>query len=309
MNDFKLPKEVKIVEVGPRDGLQNERQTISTADKVEFIKRLHKSGINDIEIGSFAHPAWVPQMADTEDVVRELTPFQGHYSALVPNRQGLRRAIDSGIEEIAIIASASETFSQNNINCSIKDSLKRFEQIITLAHQQSIRVRGYVSCVAGCPYEGDIAHDAVVNLSLQLSELGCYEISLGDTIGIGTPLQIAELINAISQRVDIDTLAIHCHDTYGQALANILAALQQGVSIIDSSVAGLGGCPYAEGASGNVATEDVVYLLRGMGIATGIDLLKLLNAGRFICHTLSRRSQSKVAIAMQTSGANINTPA
>ena len=295
-----IPDRVKIVEVGPRDGLQNETVIVSVEKRIEFIHSLAQSGLKNIEAGSFISPKWVPQMANTDQVLAGLKLNADiHYPVLVPNLRGMQDALAAGAREVAIFAAASETFSQKNINCSIDESLKRFEQVAELARTNNIRIRAYVSCVLGCPYEGEIKTQQVATLSRQLYELGCYEISLGDTIGTGTPLKTKALLNAVSGGIEIDKIAVHFHDTYGQALANIYAALQLGVSTIDASVAGLGGCPYAAGASGNVASEDVVYMLDGMGIHSGIDLAKLSNAGRAICKQIDTPVRSKVNLALQ----------
>lgn len=294
-----LPTKVRIIEVGPRDGLQNEQQAISSATKIELISQLANAGVSYIEAGSFVNPKWVPQMAGS-DTVFEKMPRQTNvtYAALTPNLQGYQRAIEVGVSEIAIFAAASESFSQKNINCSVSESLERFAAIMAAAKQNHIKVRGYVSCVVGCPYEGDINPIKVAEVAQQLYAMGCYEISLGDTIGVGTPASINKMISAVTNVVPVEKLAVHLHDTYGQALANIYAAMQMGVSVIDSSVAGLGGCPYAKGASGNVATEDVVYMLNGLNIEHGIDLPKLIAAGDFICQQLQRDNGSKVARAI-----------
>jgi len=293
------PKNVKIVEVGVRDGLQNEKQIIPTDVKVTLIQQLLDAGLTTIEAGSFVSPKWVPQMADSAAVMTQLPNASNlSFPVLVPNEKGLHAAIEAGAKHIAIFAAASETFSQRNINCSIKDSLLRYEKVIDLAKQNDMSVRAYVSCVLGCPYEGDIQRSAVVDVASQLYDMGCYEISLGDTIGVGTPLNAQHLITDVSNHIATDKLAVHFHDTYGQAIANIFACLELGVQIIDSSVAGLGGCPYAPGAAGNVATEDVLYLLQGLGIDTGIDLNAVVNAGEFICHQLSMKPRSKVAQAI-----------
>ncbi len=293
-----LPNQVKIVEVGPRDGLQNEPQPIDTATKVELIERLIGAGVSYVEAGSFVNPKWVPQMAGSEEVFQRIKRSDSvTYAALTPNMQGYERAIQANADEVAIFAAASEAFSQKNINCSIEESLDRFVPIMDAAKAAEIPVRGYVSCVVGCPYEGDIAPEKVAEVAQRLLAMGCYEISLGDTIGVGTPAAFTRLLEAVSAVVPIKKLAVHCHDTYGQALANIYASLQMGVAVVDSSVAGLGGCPYAKGASGNVATEDVVYLLNGLGIEHGIDLDKLIDAGQFIIDKLQRPNGSKVANA------------
>ncbi len=295
-----FPENVKIVEVGPRDGLQNETQILSIEQRIKFIQSLASSGLRHIEAGSFISPKWVPQMANTAGVLSGLElDADIHYPVLVPNLRGMQDALAAGAREVAVFAAASETFSQKNINCSIGESIDRFTEVFMLAEAHDIRVRGYVSCVLGCPYEGEIEVQQVVTVSRQLYELGCYEISLGDTIGAGTPLKTRTLIEAVAQKIGIEDIAVHFHDTYGQALANIYAALQLGIRSIDSSVAGLGGCPYAEGASGNVASEDVVYMLNGMGINTGIDIEKLAASGRAICEQLGIPVRSKVSLALQ----------
>lgn len=297
-----LPKQVKLVEVGPRDGLQNEKQPINVADKVALIDALSETGLTAIETGSFVSPKWVPQMAGSAEVFAGIRQREGiRYSALTPNLQGFEAAMAADVKEVAVFAAASESFSQKNINCSIADSLKRFEPIMTAAREKGVAVRGYVSCVLGCPYEGEIAPQAVLDVARELLTMGCYEISLGDTIGTGTPGKTAALINHLAAVIPREQLAGHFHDTYGQALANILASLQEGVAVFDSSVAGLGGCPYAKGASGNVASEDVLYMLDGLGIETGINLQKLIAAGNQISQVLNRPTGSKVARALQPS--------
>jgi len=296
---MRLPSKVKIVEVGPRDGLQNEPGTVPVDVKVALIERLAEAGTPVVESGSFVSPKWVPQMADTADVLAAITRRPGTvYPVLTPNMTGLRKAIDAGVEEVAIFGAASETFSQRNLNCSIAESLDRFAEVASAAENAGIRVRGYVSCVLGCPYEGDIEPAAVAAVAEHLSGLGCYEISLGDTIGVGTPARAQEMVDEVARVVPIESLAAHFHDTYGQALANILAVLERGVATIDCSVAGLGGCPYARGASGNVATEDVLYMLNGLGIGTGVDLDAVAAAGLFICGVLGREPSSKVSQAL-----------
>ncbi len=278
-----LPKSVKIVEVGPRDGLQNESKIIPTEAKIALVKKLAESGLRYIETGSFVNPKWVPQMADSEQVFAGIERLPDvTYAALTPNLKGFERAVSAKASEVAIFASASEAFSQKNINCSIAESLQRFEPLITAAKDQKIAVRGYVSCVLGCPYEGDIAPHNVAEVTEQLLAMGCYEVSLGDTIGVGTPAAVERMLDTVLINTPIDQLAVHMHDTYGQALVNIYTALLRGISVVDASVAGLGGCPYAEGASGNVATEDLVYLLNGLGIEHKVDLEKLIEAGQFI---------------------------
>ncbi len=298
----KLPSAVNIYEVGPRDGLQNEKNLVSVEEKVKLINQLSQTGLTSIEAGSFVSPKWVPQMASSDEVLNQIDRAKGiTYSALAPNLKGLDAAIEAGADEVAIFGAASESFSQKNINCSIEESIERFIPVIEKAKAQNIPVRGYVSCVVGCPYEGATDPLKVADVSKKLFELGCYQLSLGDTIGVGNPLSIATMIQTVSKHVPIEQLAIHCHDTYGQALANIYAALQCGVSTIDSSVAGLGGCPYAKGASGNVATEDVIYLLDGLGIKSGVDLDKIIAIGNSISKTLDRDNQSKVALAKTAS--------
>lgn len=293
------PTAVKIIEVGPRDGLQNEKTTVPTEAKVTLIEDLADAGLSVIESGSFVSPKWVPQMADSQQVMQSITRKRHvRYTALTPNLKGLEAAILANADEIAVFGAASEGFSQKNINCSIAESLARFEPLMELAKQHDIPVRGYVSCVLGCPYEGEVAKQNVVNVATELMNMGCYEISLGDTIGVGTPIKTKILLDAVLSQIPADKLAVHFHDTYGQALANILMALQMNIAAIDTSVAGLGGCPYAKGASGNVSTEDVVYMLHGMGIETGVDLPKLLSASSKIMKTLGRKNQSKVANAL-----------
>ena len=294
-----FPKSVEVVEVGPRDGLQNEPAELPTAVKVALIERLAEAGCPVVEAGAFVSPKWVPQMADTAEVLATLKKRPGvRYPVLVPNEKGLERALAAGVEEIAVFAAASETFSQRNINCSIVESLERFRPVAAAAKAQGLRLRGYVSCVLGCPYEGDVAVAKVAEVAGGLMDLGCNEISLGDTIGVGTPQRAQDMLRQVATAVPMERLAVHFHDTYGQALANILACLELGVATIDCAVAGLGGCPYAKGASGNVASEDVVYMLNGLGIESGIDLDRLAAAGAFICEALGRPSSSKVALAL-----------
>ena len=295
----KLPHSVRIVEVGPRDGLQNEARTVPTAVKIALIDRLADAGLSAIEATAFVSPKWVPQMADNAQVMAGIRRKPGvAYPVLVPNLQGFEAAAAAGAGVIAVFGAASESFSRRNINCSIAESLARFEPVAAAAKAKGIRVRGYISCVAGCPYEGEVAPAAVASVADRLFALGCYEVSLGDTIGVGTPGRIQAMLRAVAERVPVNRLAVHLHDTYGQALANIYAALEFGVAVVDSSVAGLGGCPYAKGASGNVATEDVVYMLNGLGIETGVNLDKLAATGRTICAELGRAPASKVAQAL-----------
>lgn len=294
-----LPTSVKIVEVSPRDGLQNESHIIPTDVKIELINQLSQTGLTAIEVTSFVSPKWIPQLADGTEVLKGIEQKQGiHYPVLIPNTKGLERAMAAGAKEIAIFTTPSEAFSQKNTNCTVAESMQRMTEIVALAKQHHIPVRAYISCVLGCPYEGDISPEKVAKQAEDLFKLGCYEISLGDTIGVGTPLKTKQLIELVSKVVPVNQLAVHFHDTYGQALANIYVALTCGINVIDSSVAGIGGCPYAKGASGNVATEDVLYMLNGMGIKTNIDLEKLIAVGRFISEKLGREPQSKVNLAL-----------
>ncbi len=293
---YVMGRSIKIVEVGPRDGLQNEPNKLPLRDKATLINMLSESGLKSIEVGSLVSPKWVPQMADSDRLYQEILLYPDiHYPMLVPNLIGMQRAIGIGVEEIAIFTAASELFTQKNIHCSIATSLERFKPIMAMAAERGIKVRGYLSCVLGCPYQGHVQLSKVTEVAKALYQLGCYEISLGDTIGIGTPKQAKALVKTVSQEVPIRQLALHLHDTRGQALANIYACLEQGITTFDSSVAGLGGCPYANGATGNVATEDLLYMLEGMGIKTGVNLEKVIAAGDFICQRLGRQNQSKVA--------------
>ena len=294
-----LPKHVKIVEVGPRDGLQNEKQAIDTATKVELIARLGASGLKTIEATAFVSPKWVPQMADNAEVMRQITRLNGvTYPVLTPNLKGLEAALATGVTEVAVFAAASEAFSQKNINCSIDESIERFVPVIESAREHGVAVRGYVSTVVGCPYQGDVPPEKVAEVSKALFDLGCYEISLGDTIGVGTPLKVQTMLAEVSKAVPMDKLAGHFHNTYGMAIANIYASLQMGMAVFDASVAGLGGCPYAKGASGNVATEDVVYLLNGLGIDSGVDLTSLVETAVWVSAQLGRAPASNVAKAL-----------
>lgn len=292
------PHSVRIVEVGPRDGLQNESNTLEPEIRANLILDLQSCGLTHIEAGSFVNPNWVPQMDRTAEVLAKL-PMGGKttFPVLVPNIRGLEDALAAGAREIAVFAAASESFSLKNINCGIHESIQRFEYVCTEALKHNLRIRGYISCVMGCPYEGEIANSAVQDVAKRLLNLGCYEVSLGDTIGTGNPNLTRQLIDLLSKDIPVTNLGVHFHDTYGQALSNISAALEMGVSVVDSSVAGLGGCPYARGASGNVATEDVVYLLNGLSIDHGIDLHKLVQVGRTICETLDRPVMSRVNLA------------
>jgi len=294
-----FPKKVRIVEVGPRDGLQNEPGVVPAAVKIELINRLADAGLQAIEATAFVSPKWVPQMADNAEVMAGIRRKPGvAYPVLVPNMKGFEAALAAGAEEVAVFGAASEAFSQKNINCSIAESLARFAPVAAAAKQHGLALRGYISCVAGCPYQGTVAPAAVAEVAAELYRMGCYEISLGDTIGVGTPGRIQAMLAAVARAVPMEKLAVHFHDTYGQALANLYAAMELGAATIDSSVAGLGGCPYAKGASGNVATEDVLYMLDGLGIQTGVDLKRVFEAGRFICGELKREPASRVARAM-----------
>lgn len=294
-----LPKNVTVVEVGPRDGLQNEKQPISADDKITLINKLIDAGITKIESGSFVSPKWIPQMATSTDVFKGIKRDNNvKHIALTPNMFGFKAAKNARVDEVAIFTAASESFSLKNINCSIEESLQRFLPIINAAKKANIPVRGYVSCVVACPYEGNIAPDKVAQVTEKLYQMGCYEVSLGDTIGVGTPASIQKMLDAVKARIPIENIAVHFHDTYGQALANIYCALQNGISVIDSSIAGLGGCPYAKGASGNVATEDLIYLFNGLNIKTSINIDKLLKASWFISNKLHKLPNSKVAIAL-----------
>ncbi len=294
-----LPNEVRIVEVGPRDGLQNESRTVSTAVKIELIDRLSATGLRSIEATAFVSPRWVPQMADNAEVMAGIRRRPGiSYPVLVPNMKGFEGALRSRCDEVAVFAAASESFSRKNINCSVDESLDRFAPVIEAAREKNVRVRGYISCVLGCPYEGDVSASAVARVAGRLFDMGCYQISLGDTIGTGTAGETQEMIDAVVERVPVTNIAGHFHDTYGQALANVLAAMQLGVAVFDSSVAGLGGCPYARGASGNVATEDLLYMLDGLEIKTGVDLEAVVDTARYISDALGRPPVSRVARAM-----------
>ncbi len=294
-----LPSRVRIVEVGPRDGLQNEPKTVPVEVKVGLVERLAEAGVRVIESGSFVSPKWVPQMADSDRVFAGIRRRPGvTYTALVPNRKGLEAALACGVEEVAVFAAATEAFSRRNTNCSVAEGVERCRDVAGAALAAGVRVRGYISVVLGCPYEGEVDPAAVVEVARALDGMGCYEVSLGDTIGTGTPGKTRALVERCAAHVPVERLAVHCHDTYGQALANCYAALEAGVAVIDASVAGLGGCPYAKGATGNVATEDVVYMLHGLGIETGIDLDRLIAAGEYIAGFLGRPGNSKAARAI-----------
>jgi len=296
---MKYPKRVKMVEVGPRDGLQNEPGSVPAEVKVALIDRLSDAGLPAVEAGSFVSPKWVPQMADTAEVMARIRRKPGvAYPVLVPNMKGLEGALAAKAEEIAIFGAATEAFSKRNINCSIAESLERFEPVCRAALDHGMRVRGYMSVVLGCPYEGDVKPEAVAAVSQRLYDMGCYEISLGDTIGTGTPAKAQRMIEVVAKKIPVEKLAGHFHDTYGQALANILAVMEMEVATFDSSVAGLGGCPYAKGATGNVASEDVLYMLGGLGIETGVDMTKLLDAAEFICAQLKRPTVSRAGRAL-----------
>jgi len=294
-----LPGKVKIVEVGPRDGLQNEKQVVPTEIKIELIELIAAAGLPVIEATSFVSPKWVPQMGDNTAVMQGIRRRPGTvYPVLTPNLQGFDAAVQAGATEVAIFGAASESFSRKNINCSISESLKRFEPIVSAASALEIRVRGYVSCVVGCPYEGDIAPEQAASVARTLFDMGCYEVSLGDTIGVGNPASVSRMIEACARKIPVEHLAGHYHDTYGMAIANIYASLQLGMATFDSSLAGLGGCPYAKGASGNVATEDVVYLLSSLGIETGINLATLAAIGDWISSTINRPNGAKAGRAI-----------
>ncbi|POO00506.1 2-isopropylmalate synthase [Trema orientale] len=295
-----IPEFVKIVEVGPRDGLQNEKHIIPTSAKVELIKMLVSSGLQVIEATSFVSPKWVPQLADAKDVMEAIRDIKGiSFPVLTPNLKGFEAAVAAGAKEVAIFPAASESFSKANLNCSIEDSLIRYRDVALAAKKLSIPVRGYISCVVGCPLEGNVSPSQVAYVAKELYDMGCSEISLGDTIGVGTPGTVIPMLKAVIDVVPIDKLAVHFHDTYGQALSNTLVSLQVGITTVDSSVSGLGGCPYAKGASGNVATEDVVYMLNGLGVKTNVDIGKLILAGEFISNHLGRSSGSKAATALR----------
>ena len=290
------PKKIQIVEVGPRDGLQNEKEWVPTETKISLIEKLADAGLTKIEVTSFVSPKWVPQLKDAHEVFTGIKQISSvSYPVLTPNMKGFERALEADAKEIAVFGAASETFSQKNTNCSIEESINRFKPVLDEAQKINIPVRGYISCVLGCPYQGNVPVEDVANLAYKMSEMGCFQISLGDTIGTGTPFKAKRMVQKVSEKVTVSKLALHFHDTRGQALANIYACLELGVSVIDASVSGLGGCPYAKGATGNVATEDVVFMLNGMNIETGIDLNKLIDTGRFISGILGRLPQSRVS--------------
>ena len=290
------PKKIQIVEVGPRDGLQNEKEWVPTETKISLIEKLADAGLTKIEVTSFVSPKWVPQLKDAHEVFTGIKQISSvSYPVLTPNIKGFERALEADAKEIAVFGAASETFSQKNTNCSIEESINRFKPVLDEAQKINIPVRGYISCVLGCPYQGNVPVEDVANLAYKMTGMGCFQISLGDTIGTGTPLKAKRMVQKVSEKVQVSKLALHFHDTRGQALANIYACLELGVSVIDASVSGLGGCPYAKGATGNVATEDVVFMLNGMNIETGIDLNKLIDTGRFISSILGRLPQSRVS--------------
>lgn len=299
------PQHVTLIEVGPRDGLQNESSFVSSDHKIELINMLSQSGLQHIEVTSFVSAKAIPQLADNELVFKSIDKMPSvSYSALVPNEKGMAKAMDAGVKEIAVFTAASESFNQRNINCSIAESIERFKPVIQTAKAHNIKIRGYISCVLGCPYEGEIAPQQVADVVQQLIDLGVDELSLGDTIGVGTPKQTRLVLDQVLKKIALHQLTMHFHDTYGQAIANIYASLHHGVHRFDSSVAGLGGCPYARGASGNVATEDVLYLMHGLGIETGIDIFKIVTAGEMICKVLGKKNQSKVANALLANPCN-----
>ncbi len=294
-----FPPAVRIVEVGPRDGLQNEKATIATADKIQLIEQLSGTGLRSIEATSFVSPRWVPQLADAAEVFTGITRRPGvSYPVLVPNEKGYERALEAGATEVAVFTAASEAFNRANINAGIDESLDRFAPVMQRAAADGIRVRGYVSTVLGCPYQGEVPVSDVVRVAARLHAMGCYEVSLGDTIGTGTPHKARALLRAVATEIPMSAIALHFHDTYGQALANLLACMEEGAEVIDSAVSGTGGCPYAKGASGNVASEDVVYMLHGLGVQTGVDLQQLSNTGRWLSELLGRPSGSKVTRAL-----------
>lgn len=290
-----VPRQVRIVEVGPRDGLQNEPKLLPAQVKIELIDRLSETGLQTIETTSFVSPKWVPQMGDNAEVLQGIKKVPGiSYPVLTPNLKGFESALKAGAKEVAVFGAASDAFSLKNINCTASESIERFRPVVDAAKKNNIKVRGYVSTVVGCPYQGAVKPIDVVNIVEALYSMGCYEISLGDTIGVGTPGTMRKMLNEVVRAIPVEKLAVHCHDTYGQALSNILTSLEYGITVVDASVSGLGGCPYARGASGNAATEDVVYMLHGMGIETGVNLENLISVGRYICQQLDRPSESKV---------------
>ncbi|XP_012288888.1 hydroxymethylglutaryl-CoA lyase, mitochondrial [Orussus abietinus] len=293
--------DIRVVEVGPRDGLQHESKVLDTSIKIKFIDMLSETGLRTIEVTSFVSPKWIPQMADNAEVFKKIKKNPSiNYPVLVPNLKGLESALQVGVQEIAVFGAASEAFTRRNINCSIGESIDRFSEVISKAKKHNLKIRGYISCIAGCPYEGDVKPSVVANLSSALLDLGCYEISLGDTIGIGTPKKIELVLNELKHisSGDMSRFAVHCHNTYGQALGNVYASLNYGIRVFDSAVAGLGGCPYAAGASGNLPTEDLLFFLEGQGLNTGINLNNVINIGDYICKELGRENQSKAGVAI-----------
>jgi len=293
-----ISEKIQIVEVGPRDGLQNEKEWVPTETKISLIEKLADAGLTKIEATSFVSPKWVPQLKDAHGVFTGIKRVPGvSYPVLTPNMKGFERALEADAKEIAVFSAASEKFTQKNTNCSIEESINSFRPVLEQAQKYNIPVRGYISCVLGCPYQGNVPVEDVVNLAVKMTEMGCFQISLGDTIGAGTPVQAKRMVQKVSEKIPMPNLALHFHDTRGQALANIYACLELGVSVIDASVAGLGGCPYAKGATGNVATEDLVFMLHGMDVETGIDLNKLIETGRFISDVIGRVPQSRVSFA------------
>ena len=293
-----MSDQVRIIEMGPRDGLQNEKTQIGVTDRIAFIKALLEAGLSTIEVGAFVSPKAIPQMANSDQVLRGVSQLPGEFHVLVPNEKGYEASRAAGAKVVAVFASASEGFSRANINCSVEESIERFKPVLAQAKSDGIKVRGYISCVLGCPFDGEVKPQAVVDVAKKLWDLGCYEISFGDTIGVGTPLKARQLLRAVGGDVPVNHLAMHFHDTYGQALANLYAGMEEGVRVIDSAAGGLGGCPYAPGATGNVATEDVVYMLEGMGISTGVDMAKLLTATNDVSKLLGRPPVSRVAAAL-----------
>ena len=297
-----MSDQVRIIEVGPRDGLQNEKTPIGVADRIAFIERLLGAGLPIVEVGAFVSPKAIPQMVGSAEVLRGVSHLKGEFHVLVPNEKGYEASQAAGAKVIAVFASASEGFSRANINCSVAESIERFKPVLARAKADGIKVRGYISCVLGCPFDGEVKPQAVVDVARTLFDLGCYEISLGDTIGVGTPVKARALVRAVGGSVPLANLAMHFHDTYGQALANLYAGMEEGLRVIDSAAGGLGGCPYAPGATGNVATEDVVYMLEGMGFATGVDMAKLLAATNEVSKLIGRPPVSRVAAALNAKG-------
>jgi hydroxymethylglutaryl-CoA lyase len=302
-----MGRAIRVIEMGPRDGLQNEKTPVSVADRIAFVERLVDAGLHTVEVGAFVSPKAIPQMMGSDEVLRGVTGIAGaEFHVLVPNEKGYEAARGAGAKVVSVFAAASEGFSRANINCSIAESIDRFKPVLARAKADGVPVRGYISCVLGCPFDGEIKPQAVADVAKQLWDLGCYEISLGDTIGVGTALKAKQMLRAVSEHVPVAKLAMHFHDTYGQALANLYAGMEEGVHVIDSAAGGLGGCPYAPGATGNVATEDVVYMLEGMGIRTGVDMEKLLVATNDICRLLGHLPVSRVASALNAKNTRVN---